>query len=56
MCGVFGADKCRASEVRFTPESGHSDAQERFRLKKQTPNVRPQNSPTMLPHQRRPPT
>ncbi len=30
----------RASNVRFTPESGHSEAQERFGLKKRTSNVR----------------
>jgi hypothetical protein len=29
----------RASNVRFTPESGHSDRQERFGLKKRTLNV-----------------
>ncbi len=30
----------RAPNVRFTPESGHSQAQERFGLKKQTLDVR----------------
>ncbi len=30
----------RASNVRFTPESGHSDAQERVGLKKRTLDVR----------------
>ncbi len=30
----------RAWNVRFTPESGHSEAQERLGLKKQTSNVR----------------
>ena len=28
------------ANVRFTPESGHSEAQERFGLKKRTSNVR----------------
>ncbi len=29
-----------SQNVRFTPNSGHSEAQERFGLKKQTSNVR----------------
>ncbi len=30
----------RASNVRFTPKSGHSEAQERLRLKKRTLDAR----------------
>ncbi len=38
------------ANVRFTPESGHSEAQERFGLKKRTSRVMKRTSAVLLEH------
>ncbi len=38
-CGYKQTSRAQLANVRFAPESGHSEAQERFGLKKRTFNV-----------------